>query len=122
MLIDEGEENTWETIRDILVETAEEYVPIKERKRRNKWLTEEILLMMKDKQKIGNRQCKKYRDLDKQIRQKCNEAKESCQKEQCAEIENQFDKNSNVYQFQVKSLVVQTLAILNEKMGQSCLK
>ena len=98
LLIDEGEENTWETMRNILVETAEENVLTKERKRRNKWMTEEILLMMKDRQKIGNRQCKKYRDLDKQIRQKCNEAKESWLNEQCVEIENQFDKNSNVYQ------------------------
>ena len=85
-------------MRNILVQTAEEYVPIKQRKRRNKWMTEEILLMMKDRQKIGNRQCKKYRDRDKKIRQKCNEAKESWLNEQCAEIENLFDKKSNVYQ------------------------
>ena len=98
MLIDEGEENTWKAMRNILVETAEKYVTIKERRRRNKWMTEEIVLMMKDRQKIGNRQSKKYRDLDKQIRQNGNDAKESWLNEQCAEIETQFDKNINVYQ------------------------
>ena len=50
-LVDEGEENTWERMRNILVETAEEYVPTKERKRRNKWMTEDFLLMMKDRQR-----------------------------------------------------------------------
>ena len=60
-LID-GEETTWEAMRDILVETAENILPKeKKRKRDKKWMTEGILLMMEDRQKLSDRQGSGYR-------------------------------------------------------------
>ena len=54
-LIDEGEETTWEAMRDILIETAENILPKEKQRNRQKWMTEEILLMMEDRQKLSDR-------------------------------------------------------------------
>ena len=64
-LIDEGEETTWEAVRDILIETAKNILPKEKKRKRQKWMTEEILLMMEDRQKLSDRQGSGYRELDK---------------------------------------------------------
>ena len=38
-LIDEGEETTWEAMRDILKETAENILPKEKKRKRQKWMT-----------------------------------------------------------------------------------
>ena len=96
-LIDEGEETTWEALRDILVETAENILPKEKKRKRQKWMTVEILLMMEDRQKLSNRQSSGYRELDKQIKKKCREAKGNSLNDQCAEVEEQFGSNHRVY-------------------------
>ena len=96
-LIDEGEETTWEAMRDILVETAENILPEEKKRKRQKWMTEEILLMMEDGQKLSDRQGSGYRDLDKQIKKKCREAKENWLNDQCTAVEEQFGNNHRVY-------------------------
>ena len=96
-LIDEGEETTWEAMRDILIETAENILPKEKKRKRQKWMTEEILLMMEDRQKLSDRQGSGYRELDKQIKKKCREAKENWLNDQCAEVEEQFGNNHRVY-------------------------
>ena len=95
-LID-GEETTWEAMRDILVETAENNLPKEKKRKRQKWMTEEILLMMEDRQKLSDRQGSGYRELDKQIKKKCREAKENWLNDQCAEVEGQFGSNHRLY-------------------------
>jgi len=97
-LSDEGEETSWETMKNILVETAEVTIPKKEKKKNmNKWITGEILSMMSERQKIGNRDSRQYRDLDREIKKKCREAKEKWLNDQCAEIEQEMDKKPKVY-------------------------
>ena len=96
-LIDEGEETTWEAMRDILIETAENILPKEKKRKRQKWMTEEILLMMEDRQKLSDRQGSGYRELDKQIKKKCREAKENWLNDQCAEVEEQFGNNHRIY-------------------------
>ena len=59
-LIDEGEETTWEAMRDILIETAENILCKEKKRKRQKWMTEEILLMMEDRQKLSDRQGSGY--------------------------------------------------------------
>ena len=43
-LIDKGEETTWEAMRDILIETAENILPKEKKRNRQKWMTEEIFI------------------------------------------------------------------------------
>ena len=78
-------------MRAILIETAEHILPKEKERKRQKWMTEEILLMMEDRQGSG------YRELDKQIKKKCREAKENWLNDQCAEVEEQFGNNHRVY-------------------------
>ena len=54
-LDDEGDKTNWDTVRDILVQTAQETLPTKERRVRQKWMTKEILLMMGNRQKVRDR-------------------------------------------------------------------
>ena len=97
-LIDEGDQITLESMKNILVETAEECVPQKERRSKNKWMTQEILSMMTDRQKIKNRDSQEYRDADKLIKKKCREAKETWLDRECKEIEDQFGVSHKLYQ------------------------
>ena len=60
-------------------------------------MTEEILLMMEDRQKLSDRQGSGYRELDKQIKKKCREAKQNWLNDQCAEVEEQFGNYHRVY-------------------------
>ena len=110
-LIDGGEETTWEAMRDILIETAENILPKEKKRKRQNWMTEEILLMMEDRQKLSDRQGSGYRELDKQIKKNCREAKENWLKDQCAEVEEQFGNSHRVYtkglmKFQAESQTV----------------
>ena len=97
-LIDEGDEVAWESMENILVETAEECVPKKERRSKNKRMTQEILSMMNDRQKIKSRESQECRDADKLLKKKCREAKETWMDSECKEIEGQFGMNHKVYQ------------------------
>ena len=53
--------------------------------------------MMSKRQKIQNRKGNEYRDLDKLIKCKCREAKETWINKQCADVERDLDKDHNVY-------------------------
>ena len=92
-LTDQGEEVTWESMRDILVETAEETLPKKEKKSKQRWMTEEILAKMSKRQKIKDRDGSQYRELDREIHDHCTKAKEEWLNKQCAEIERSFNAN-----------------------------
>ena len=93
-LTDQGEEVTWESMRDILVETAEETLPKKEKKSKQRWMTEEILAKMSKRQKIKDRDGSQYRELDKEIHDHCTKAKEEWLNKQCsAKIERSFNAN-----------------------------
>ena len=52
---------------------------------------------MEDRQKLCDRQGSGYRELDKQIKKKCREAKENWLNGQCAEVEEQFGNNHRTY-------------------------
>ncbi|XP_030834435.1 uncharacterized protein LOC115921264 [Strongylocentrotus purpuratus] len=92
-LTDQGEEVTWESMRDILVETAEETLPKKEKKSKQRWMTEEILAKMSIRQKIKDRDGCHYRELNREIHDHCTKAKEEWLNKQCAEIEKSFNAN-----------------------------
>ena len=77
----------WQQIRDIIADAAEEIIPRKEQKAKQKWMTAEILDLMVDR-RIA-KQCQdsaKYKEKDKLIRQKCIQAKEEWFNERCEEI------------------------------------
>ncbi len=86
-------ETKWNTLKEALVTTAKQVIPKKESSSKNKWMTDEILELMKKRQQIFERRSLEYKTMSKQIGTKCREAKEvqlngKCQKiEQCKNAE-----------------------------------
>ena len=67
----------WEEIRNILQESMEEVVPIKENKRKKNWMSEKIKSLIGDRRRAKQSQSvERYKALDKQIKRECVSAKE----------------------------------------------
>ena len=80
-------EHQWEQMKDSISKTIEENIPLKPKKEHKKWMTQEILDHMESRREAKNDPTK-YKLIDKEIKKKCNEAKEAWLNEQCEEIEN----------------------------------
>ena len=67
----------WNILKEAMVTTATEVLPMKERQRKAKWMTdEEILDLMRKRQQVQQRGSTECKILDKNIKNKCKEAKE----------------------------------------------
>ena len=65
----------WQTIKETLVETATEVIPTNKNRAKQKWMTEEILLLM-DKRRKNKKNQTEYNRINSIIKQKCIEEKE----------------------------------------------
>ena len=81
-------EEDWETLQKVLIETSERIIPKKEKIKKQQWMTDEIISLMKNRRTQKHRSFKTYREIDKKIRIKCKEAKEKWINEQCKELED----------------------------------
>ena len=81
-VLEDERKNTWEALREAMVESANNTLPKKEKESNVKWITQEILDLMRKRQKFKSN-CLKYKEIDKEINVKCVAAKEKC-----LEIEN----------------------------------
>ena len=80
-------ESKWNAFKEALVSTAKEVIPKKEKNVKRKWITNEILGLMKERQQILPRNSAGYMSLDKTIKINCRKAKEEWLNEKCAKIE-----------------------------------
>ena len=87
----------WELFREALVKTAREVIPKKEKKSKNKWITTDIIDLMKQRQKVTDRCSHKYKTHGKEIKRKCTEAKESWFDTKCKEIEQANERRLHQY-------------------------
>ena len=104
VLEQEGNNTTWEVFKEALVETAKETIPKKTKQSKNKWMTEEMLRMMGRRQAIPQRNSDEYKQLHREIRKKCREAKEEWLKNECAEIEKGKETDSKAMHKRIKDL------------------
>ena len=92
----DGEENEidkrWRMLETALVETAEKLVPAIEKKKKQKWMTDEILGMMEERRKAKG--TSEYEVLDQRIKGKCKQAKEEWIDNICREIDEMSRNNS----------------------------
>ena len=86
-LEDEEVMDKWNILKEAMVTAAAEVLPKKERQRKAKWMTDEIVDLMRKRQQVQQRGNTEYKTLDKNIKDKCREAKESWLNDKCAEIE-----------------------------------
>ena len=78
----------WEDISNILQESIKETVPVKEYESNKKWMTEEILNLMRERRGAKESQnTERYKELDKHVKKECACAKEKWFNDRCEEIE-----------------------------------
>ena len=68
VLTNVSDNGSWDALKKSLVSAAEDVIPPQERKTHNKWMTEEILGLMGERQKISNRKSQEYREMDNVIK------------------------------------------------------
>ena len=94
----DGEESInrdWRLLQEALNETTVKLVPQKERTRRHNWMTEEILAKMEERRLCKGRNEDGYREINTEIRQDCDAAKENWLRDQCQEIE-EMERNHHI--------------------------
>ena len=70
----------------------------------NKWMTDEILNLMRERQTISERDSNEYKTANKIIKKKCEEAKDKWLNANCRDIENLKNKNSKLLHKKIKEL------------------
>ena len=94
--------SNWDAFKMSLVESAKEILPKKEKKKKSKWISDEILQLMEHRQQITDRNSKEYKDADKNIKNQCRIAKEIWLNDKCKEIEQ--ERNSASMHKKIKEL------------------
>ncbi|XP_047494947.1 uncharacterized protein LOC125043038 [Penaeus chinensis] len=102
-LLQDGE-TLWESLKNALVVTAKEVIPKREKTSRRKWMTKEIMELMKKRQTIVKRNSEEYKQLDREIKIKCQEAKEAWVNAKCEEIEQSKNTDPASMHKQIKDL------------------
>ena len=77
----------WESLKESMVISASDLIPKKGEIMKQKWMTEEMLQLMKNKQKMKNRKSLEYRTIENEIKRQCRIAKETWYNRKCKEIE-----------------------------------
>lgn len=80
-------EDAWEKIKNKTVKVEQEIIGYGNRIAKKEWMTEEILAMMDHRRLYKNNNIEKYKEIDREIRNKIRAAKEEWMKEKCEEIE-----------------------------------
>ena len=77
----------WRNLKISFTEPANEMVPKQERRGRQKWMTNRILDMMEERRINKETNPQRYEELNLEIRQACDMAKENWIDDQCKEVE-----------------------------------
>ena len=125
-LVDEGDmddlEKEWTCLQKAYVEKAEEIIPRKERRARQKWITDDILNLMEERRKFKNRNTLRYREVNREIKMKCSAAKERWINKQCDEIEELEKRDTQMMYERVKELTgkrrLRTGEVIMKKNGE----
>ncbi|GFO18885.1 endonuclease-reverse transcriptase [Plakobranchus ocellatus] len=79
-------EELWQQLKRSITEAAKEEIPTKEKKTKQKWMTEDILNLM-DKRRKAKGEQGEYESIHREVRRNCEEAKEAWLNEKCREID-----------------------------------
>ncbi|GFN88481.1 RNA-directed DNA polymerase from mobile element jockey-like [Plakobranchus ocellatus] len=96
-------EELWSEMKNSLNEAIEKNIPKKDKKEHKKWINKEILDLMEERGKSKNVEAK-YKDLNKNIKIKCNAAKEEWINQQCQEIEQKLNIDSKFMHAKIKDV------------------
>ena len=91
-------------MKESILESAKEHIPVTKRKEDKKWMSSEILGLMEERRKAKADE-QKYSELDKQVKQRCNEAKERWINTQCEAIEANTRINGKTMHQKIKEVI-----------------
>lgn len=91
----------WENVKLALLRPGQEKLKHRKQKGRKEWMTEEILDLMDKRRNQKGKDEQKYKNINKVIRNKINDAKERHMKQQCQEIED-FEKKYDMFNMHKK--------------------
>uniref|UniRef100_A0A8D8U352 Craniofacial development protein 2 n=1 Tax=Cacopsylla melanoneura TaxID=428564 RepID=A0A8D8U352_9HEMI len=90
----ENEENTWGRIKNNMKETGDKVLGKHTFHPRKPWITEEILVMIKQRNEERKRNYDKYKQIKNKITDMCRKAKDLWLRDNCEEIEYCLMKNN----------------------------
>ena len=76
---------------------------MREKQSKNKWMTREILDLMQARLKVANKESIEYKNMDKRIKTKYKQAKETWINEECEETERLVRTNTALMHKKIKS-------------------
>ena len=80
-------EKQWGNLRECINKTAKKVIPKVKRKAKQKWMNDEILILMENRREL-KRNSEEYETVHRMIRAKCKEAKELWPNENRREVED----------------------------------
>ena len=115
---DDAVNQAWDTFKTCIQEATKEVIPKTKLEKRQKWMSDEILNLMKERKHVKISNQVEYTRLDKEIKRKCIEAKQQWMTERCTEIEN-LEKSHNYRRMYSK---VKQVAGQSRKSGTGIIK
>ena len=97
-------EEDWGQITEILQSTAQQLLPSKPRDKKQKWMNDHILELMKKRRSVKNKNTGMYKDLNTKIQAACRAAKESWIEEQCNELEDLEKRDVQLMYNRIKTM------------------
>ncbi|XP_030767667.1 uncharacterized protein LOC115891355 [Sitophilus oryzae] len=85
---DKGDINIeWEKIKDTILEIGNKELGCKNEKKKNEWMTDEIIELMRLRREAKTTENNRYKSIHREIQKKVKETKEHWLNEKCTEIE-----------------------------------
>ena len=81
-------ENKWKSTKTCLTEALKTNLPKKTNRKKQKWMTDDILNKLVERKEVKGRNEECYQQLNKEISNDCSLAKENWLNEQCREVED----------------------------------
>ena len=96
-------EEQWENLKECITSAANETIPTLKRKRKQKWMTDEILCLL-DKRRESLRDSEQYKTIQAEITTKCCEAKEQWLNNMCDQVEHLFSQDTKSMHAKIKEI------------------
>ena len=94
-------EDIWRKVKESIITTTKGLLPFRTKRKKQAWMTDDILNMMDERKAYKNVDRNKYNQLNKEIINDCRKAKETWFNKQCEEIE-ELEKNHNSREMHAK--------------------
>ena len=93
LIANESIEESWQSFKNVINEVQENELGTQKQQAKQRWMTEEILLLMEERREYKNKDSSRYKEINKKITRLIKEAKENWMEERCEELEELQNKH-----------------------------